>query len=354
MKRRNIKLLEQLVKIPSPSGFEREIADFIHAELAPYLPKTRIKVDSHNNVIVIIKGTLDKVVMIDTHIDEIGFVVTNIDKEGIISLDHIGGGDNAIISARHLVILTENGKINAVVDRKHAHLVDDESNITIEKIHEAIVDIGIRKRRKVSSIVKLGDPVIYASSFYQLREGYYAGRGIDDKSGCYILIETIKEIIMAKKKPTPTLIFTFSAQEEIGGLRVSRLVKTYKPNMFIEVDVTFATDYPDVDERQVGRCELGKGIVLYRGVDIDKKALKLFESVARNHKIKYQLQASSGSIGYNSEEASPYGVKTVIMAIPLRNMHTPVETINAGDLNRGIQLLSQFLIHSRLKGILEE
>lgn len=357
MEKNKIKFLGNLIKIPSPSGFEEEIAEFIKQELLQYLPKTRVSVDFHNNVVAVIKGTSDRKVMIDAHLDQIGFIVTNIDRKGFISVQYIGGGDKSILSARDLVILTDKGRVNAVVNRKHAHLVENEDETTISHMHEAAVDIGMRSRTKVQSVVKIGDAIIYKPSFNQLRESYYSGCGFDDKSGCFVLIETIKNIVRSKKKPIPTLIFTFSAQEEIWGKKCRPLVKKYRPDLFIEVDVTFATDWEDDDdlEREVGKCELSKGVVLYRGVEIDKSCFKLVNSVAKHHKIKVQYQASYGSIGYTATELTHEGegIKALILGIPLRNMHTPVEIVHLQDLNYGIQLLSNFLLHRRIVGVLE-
>jgi endoglucanase len=354
MKNKNYKLLESLVKIPSPSGFEKEVAEFIREELLDIgVPRTRVKIDNQGNVIATIKGTSDKTVMIDAHMDLIGFVVNNIDKDGIISIAGIGGACNAVLTARELVILTSKGKINAVVDRKHSHLVEEEEEEEIiNKIHEAVIDIGIRKRKKVASIIKIGDPIVFKPSLNHLREGYYSGYGFDDKTGCFILMETIRQLLKSKKKPIPNLVFTFLCQEEVGGGKIKPLLKKYRPQLFIEADVTFATDYPCVDDRQVGKCELGKGIVLYRGVDIDIDTTKLLESTARTHKIKTQIQATGGGIGYTVDDVTPYGIKAVILGIPLRNMHSPTEIINLKDLKSGIDLLTNFLLHKRLKNIL--
>lgn len=348
------KLLKALIEIPSPSGFEEKIAKYIKKELLQYLPRTRVEIDFQNNVIATIKGTSDKVIMIDAHLDQIGYIVNNIDREGIINVQQIGGLDNSIISARQLIILTDKGKINAVVDRKHAHLVADEDDEAIEDMSEAYIDIGIRKRKQVQKVVKIGDPVVFKPSFFPLREDYFSGYGFDDKAGCFILMEAIKEIVRSKRKPIPTLIFTFSAQEETGGTKAMPLVLKYNPDIFIEVDVTFATDYLDYKdmERLVGKCDLGKGIVLYRGVDIDKYILKLTESIARRNKIKFQYQASTGRNGYISDEMTCYGNKVIVVGIPLRNMHTPVETVNLKDLNYGISLLKHLLLNAKLKRVL--
>jgi len=352
-----VKLLENLIKIPSPSGFEEELAKFIQKELLQILPKTRVKVDFQNNVVAIIKGTSSKTVMIDAHLDQLGFIVTNIDRKGFISVQYIGGGDVSILSARNLVILTDKGKVNAIVNRKHSHLVEDESEVQLSSLSEAALDIGPRSKKKVQSIVKIGDPVVYSSPFTQLRESYYSGHGFDDKAGCFILMEAIQEIVRSKQKPVPTLVFTFSSQEETGGAKCKPLVKRYKPVLFIEVDVTFATDWEDDSylEREVGKCELGKGLVLYRGVDIDKETFKLLSSVAKNNKIKVQYQAATGQTGYTPSYISPEekGIRVLILGVPLRNMHTPVEIVDLRDLKSGAQLLTKFLLHKKLGKILE-
>jgi len=357
MKKNQITLLENLVMIPSPSGYEEEIAEFIKHRLLKFMPKSKVSVDFQNNVTAVIEGTSDKVVMIDAHLDQVGFAVVNVDRKGFISLKYIGGGDISILSARDLTILTDKGPVNAVVNRRHAHLVEDEEDANVSDLIEAAVDIGPRSRKKVLSAVKIGDPVVYRAPFTHLRESFYTGPGMDDKAGCYVLLETIKEIVKSKKKPVPTLVFTFSGQEETWGRKLRPLLKKYKPDLFIEVDVTFATDWEDEDDlqREVGRCDLCAGPVIYRGVEIDKSCFKLVSSVARTQKIKTQVQASAGSIGYTSTEVTHEGdgIKALILGIPLRNMHTPVEIVNFRDLTYTTRLLTEFLLHRRIEKVLE-
>jgi endoglucanase len=353
-----IKLLKSLIEIPSPSGFEQEIANFIRQELIKVLPRTRVQVDFQNNVIATIPGTSDRTVIIDAHLDEIGFIVKNVSKGGYISIDYIGGGDESILSARHLTILSEKGTINAVVNRRHAHLNNNDEEADISRICEAQVDIGVRKRREVFKKIEIGDPVVYKSYFNQLVGDYYAGYGFDDKAGCFILIETIKEIVKSKRKPPVNLIFVFSSQEEVWTSKLRPIVREYKPDLVIEADVTFASDYLGEEELEIetGRCDLGGGIVLYRGVDIHNPTLKLMRNIARKHKIKTQIQASGYNIGYTSTDMTyeAGGVRAVILGIPLRNMHTPVETINLKDLDYGTKLLTNLLLSQNLRSVIEK
>jgi len=356
MRKNKIDLLKNLISVPSPSGFESRIAEFIKKELLKYIPKTKLKIDNQKNLIVTIEGKVKKSIIIEAHADEIGFIVTNVDSKGLISLQYIGGGDTQILTARHLNILTSKGIVNAVINRKHSHLIGDEDDEKIDNIHDAQVDIGIRGRKNVLKQVKIGDPVVYQPIFEKLSEDkkqgqFVAGYGFDDKSGCFILIETIKEIIKSRKKPEYTLHFVFSAREEIGN-PPKKLTRELKPELYVGLDVTFATDYGEGLEKEVGRCELGKGIVVYRGVNIHNETVKLLDRIAKKNKIKIQYQASVGNMGYNATSMVDICDRIVNISQPLRSMHTCVETINLKDLNYGIQLLKHFCLSKELKRVL--
>ncbi len=349
-------LLESLIHIPSPSGFEEEIADFIFGYVSQFVSDDMIEIDAQNNVIVTFDNGSDKTVMIDAHSDEIGFMVNNVDRLGSISLEYIGGGDTTIISARHLKILTNNGVVNAVVDRKHSHLVADEDDINIYHPSEADVDVGLRDREKILKMIQIGDPVVYASMFRALTKDFYAGGAFDDKAGCYMLMRAIEQLAKSKVKVDTNVVFVFSAQEETGTSKLLPIVRKVKPNLVIEIDVTFATDYGSEDalEKEAGRCELGKGMSLYRGVDIDKKCWGLMTEVAKKNKLSYQVQACCGAIGYTSLSMTgeANGVKALVMGIPLRSMHSPCEIINMKDLNSGSKLLTKFLQAKKLNEVL--
>lgn len=352
----NKDLLNSLLNIPSPSGYEREIADFIYGYLSQFVPEGQMEIDKYNNVIVTFDNGSDKTVMIDAHSDEIGFMVGNVDKYGSISLQYIGGGDTTILSARHLDILTEKGIVPAVVDRKHSHIVADEDDENIYHETDADVDIGTRDREAILRKVKIGDPVVYRPSFRELTNGYFTGYGFDDKSGCFILIKSIEQLVKSRVKPQVNIVYVFSAQEETGTSKLFPVVHKIKPDLVIEADVTFATDYGDRDgmERECGKCELGKGTSLYRGMDVDETCWKLVTDIAKRRKIPYQVQACTGNIGYTSLAVvnEGLGCKALVWGIPLRSMHAPTEIIHMDDLVSGAKLLTYFLQSKKLKGII--
>jgi len=349
-------LLASLVEIPSPSGFEKDIAEFIYAYVSQFVSSDMIEIDSQFNVIVTFDNKSDKTVVIDAHSDEIGFMVNNVDRLGSISLEYIGGGDTTIISARNLKILTDNGIVNAVVDRKHSHLVANEDDVNIYHPSDADVDVGLRDRKKILKMIQIGDPVVYESCFRPLTKDFYSGGAFDDKAGCFMLMRVIEQLVSNKKNIDTNVVFVFSAQEETGTSKLLPIVRRIKPNLVIEVDVTFATDYGSEDdlEKEAGRCELGKGVSLYRGTDIDRKCWKLITEVANNNKIPYQVQACSGAIGYTSLSMTGEGkgVKALVLGIPLRSMHSPTEIINMKDLTSGAKLLTKFLEKKNLNDAL--
>ena len=358
MRKNKIDLLKNLIEIPSPSGFEDKMVEFIKNELLKYLPKNKLKIDNQKNLIATIDGKIKNAILIEAHMDSVGFIVTNVDNKGFISLQYIGGADKQILSARHLNILTSKGIINAVVNRKHAHLVTDEDDEKIDNLYEVNVDIGLRGRKQVLRYVSIGDPVVFLPIFKLLTKDEKQGQSIagscfDDKSGCFILIETIKEIIKSRKKPEYTLQFVFSAREEIGN-PPKKLTKVLNPILYVGVDVTFASDYgDDFLEKRIGRCQLGKGIVIYKGVNIHDKTVKLLTNIACKHKIKVQFQASVGNCGYNATEMIHICDRVVILAPPLRSMHTNVETINLKDIQAGTRLLEKFLLSAKITNILK-
>lgn len=352
----DIQVLKNLIVIPSPSGFEKNIAEFIQDTLLKLgVSPDLIQIDNHQNVIVRFDYGKKKTVLIDAHEDEIGFIVNNVDRWGSISLQYIGGGDSTILSARHLDILTKNGIVPAVIDRKHSHLVWDEDTELNYTPENADVDIGERDRDKILKKIQIGDPIVYQHNFRQLTENYLTGYGFDDKSGCFILLKTIKYLLNSKIKPSTNLVFVFSAQEETST-KLIPVIRQVNPNLIIEVDVTFATDYGAVDEleREAGRCSLGQGISLIRGVGLDEACWNLATTIAKKRKIPYQVQTNSAEIEYTSQTVAheATNAKAMVWGIPLRNMHAPTEIINFDDLETGSKLLKYFLLNKSLESVL--
>ena len=356
----NEKLLKNLISIPSPSGYEENLIKFISKELSNYVSRTKLITDFHHNLIVKIEGkNPNQKIMIDSHTDTLGFMVFNIDKEGYISIIPIGGHDISLIRGRKVLVIPEKGKsFEAIIETKHAHLIDyqEEKEEIPDKVTDVTLDIGVRKIKQVKKYLSIGDPIIIKPDFSNIVEDYFSGAGFDDKAGVYVLMQVIKELKRQRKKPMVDLYFAFSSQEEIGCKGAKELVRRYKPNLFVGIDVTCATDSYSVDEREAGRCELGKGITLIKGVNIHKLSLKLMQNIARCNKIKVQYQANNGDESTDADVVGNEldGIRILNLGIPCRNLHSPVEILNSKDLNYSIRLHKSFLLSKKLGKVIEK
>ena len=352
---KEIMLLQSLVDIPSPSGHEDEISEFVKKELLKFLPKSAVEIDYNKNVIARIYGKdKTKSVLFDAHIDTIGFIVMNVCDSGIITLGPLGYGDNQILTARHLTILTDNGPVNAVINRKHSHLITDEDEEKVDLMWEAEIDVGIRGREQVLKYINIGDPVVYKPYFEPLLGANIAGYGFDDKAGVFVVLDTIKKIVASKKQPPVNLVFTFTAQEETNS-KIKPLITQLRPDLVISADVTFATDYGWGEwlDKQAGKCDLEEGPVICRGLEMHKPTYLLMEKLAKANKIPFQTQANADAYSITALMITEQGPRAMSLGIPLRNMHTPVETINMYDLMHASKLMKNFLLNRDLGKILE-
>jgi len=360
MKNTELKLLKSLIELPSPSGMERKLAHHIKNELSNYMSKDKIIIDFHNNVAVLIGGKdKKKTVMIDAHLDTLGFLICNIDKDGYISLSPVGDYDLTILRGRKVLVISDKHRpFDAVIGTKHAHLIDDNNpeEQLPKKISDLTLDIGVRTRSQVMKYISIGDSVIIKPEFDNLLEEYYSGSGFDNKAGVFILMETIKQLKRRGERPAVNLIFSFSSQEELGWRGARELVRRYRPSLFVGVDVTCATDIYEVEEREVGRCDLDSGIMLNKGINIHKPSLSLMQSLARVNKIKVQYQATAGDEGFNADIIANEndGIRVLNMGVPCRNLHSPVEIVNFQDLVFGVRLLKSFLSSKKLGKVINK
>ena len=352
MKEQNINILQNLIEIPSPSGYENDIAKHIKKYLSSFISEDKIEIDFRNNVIVKINKGHKHTIIIDAHLDQLGFLVNNITKDGYISICSVGGYDRSILRGRKVVFI-EKPNLKGVIGAKPVHLIENTVSEIPSKVSDLNLDIGIRKYSKISKLIKPGDPLIFQPSFTKLNEDYVVGDGFDDKAGCFILIQLIKALV--KENPKVNIVFTFSSREEIGCLGAIELARRFKPDLYIGIDVGFATDVPDANEKSTGKAHCGNGLVISRGIHIHKKAEELLTKIANSDKnIKVQYEAANGRGGTNARSVATElnGIPILDLGIPLRYMHTQVEMLNLKDLEMGIRLLNKFLLHRTLRNII--
>ncbi len=344
MNKQSMQFLETLMKTPSPSGYEDKVRKIWFAEMKNYSDK--IKIDVHGNAIASVNPDKSPKIMLAGHMDELGFQVKYIDDKGFIYFDRLGGFDIGIIPGRKVRIHTKNGDVLGVTGKKAIHLLEKEEREKVLKPHQLYIDIGAKDKDEVKKLIDIGDPITYDPNFEEMRNDIYTSRAFDDKIGAFVVAEVMKNIFKRRNELKASLFSVATVQEEVGlrGARTSAY--GIHPDIGIAIDVCHATDTPDVEMKKVGEVKLGEGASITRGPNINPKVFELLIKVAKDKKIKYQVESNSHPTGTDANviQVTREGVATGLVSIPCRYMHTYTEVVSIKDVENAINILTEFCL----------
>lgn len=329
-------LLKALLETNSVSGYEEEAQALVKKELAAYAEE--ISNDATGNLIAVINRDAAKRILLTAHIDEIGLIVSRIDNEGFLHVQKAGGITPNLYLGQPVKIKTAERFINAAV------LTNEKLNKKEElKVEDLLLDIGCKSKADAEQYVKVGDPIAADFGLKELTNGRFCGRALDDRLGVYIIIEVLKRLKGCKLK---NAVYAVSAVgEETTSRGAYWAAQRIKPDLAIAVDVTYTNDYDSDEGSNAPDVALGKGPVLCHGSIVDKKVNAYFAKLAAALKIKLQYEVASSRTGTDADEMhfTNNGVKTVLVSIPLRYMHSAVEVADSQDAEAIITLLVEFL-----------
>jgi putative aminopeptidase FrvX len=330
-------MIMELCALPSPAGFEGKAFERVQALLAPYVDE--IKTDAMGNLIAVRRcGKPDaKKLMLDAHMDEIGLIVTGHD-EGFLRFSSIGGVDQRMLPAREVKVLTE-PPIFGVIDTLPVHTLTDEEMEKSIDADKLFIDVGLTQEEAVEK-VPLGTPVVYAGGVNELMENILCGKSLDDRSCVSIILKTMEEL--AGKDLSVDLYCLISTQEELGTRGATVGAYTVAPDYAIALDVTFAAT-PDTKKGET--MELRKGAAIGVGPNMHRTLTQQLIDFAKAQEIPYQLEIMGGSTGTDGWpiQVSREGVATLLVSLPIRCMHTPVETMDLADAENIVKLLTGFI-----------
>ncbi len=341
MRKESLKFLEQLLDAPSPSGYEQPAQRVFREYVAPFCDE--LTTDVMGNVFGRIAGkgkNLPKV-MIVGHTDEIGLQIKYIDDKGFLYFAAVGGVDAHLTPGKRVFVHTAGGALPGVIGKKPIHLMDNKDRETVVKLESQYIDIGAGDKKEAQKLVRVGDAVTFDSVFTRLHGDKVASRGFDDKAGCFVVAEVLRLVAASGKKLPVDLYGVSSVQEEIGLRGGTTSCYTINPDIGICVEVDFATDQPDVEKKHNGEVALGKGPILARGANINPHLFELLSKAAEREKIAIQHTATPRATGTDANvmQISRGGVATALVKIPLRYMHTSVETLSLSDLEAAAKLI---------------
>jgi endoglucanase len=341
--------LFELLRTPSPSGFEEKAANVWKEYVNPFCWKVESGV--YGNTVAYTNGIgrqFGPKVVLFGHIDEIGLMVNYINDDGFIYVAMIGGVDRANLIGRAVTIHTSDGPISGVIARKAAHLLEEDECDTIPKLSKLPIDIGAISGEQAKELVSIGDPVTVDAEPQMLLNNRIVSRGLDDKVGAWVVAEVLREISYLQEQTF--VVGVASVQEEIGLHGASMFASSPNPpGLAIAIDVMHASDIPDSDKETNGEIKLGDGPIISLGGPISKTMSRGLRDVAEANGIKYQLDIRPGYTGTDADGIflKNGGIPTAVVSIPNRYMHSPVEMVQIEDLDGAVRLIKEWCVSSK-------
>lgn len=335
----NTQLFKQLCEATGASGFEYGIRDLIIEVMTPLADE--ITVDNIGNVTALIKGKSSaKSIMCAAHMDEIGFIVRHIDDNGFIRILPLGGFDPKTLTAQRVIV---HGKkdLPGCMGVKPIHVMSPEERTKMPAVTDYVVDLGMSKE-EVEKYVSIGDSITRVGDMIEMGDCLNV-KSIDNRGGCYLLIEAIRAIKAAGKTPDYDLYAVFSVQEEVGLRGAQAATLAIAPTFAFALDVTIAFDTPGSGAHD--KCTvLGKGtaVKVYDGTIItDSRMVKFMTALCEENNIPYQLEllAAGGTDAGAMQKFTAGGAITGAISIPVRNVHQSIEMAHKTDIQASVDLL---------------
>jgi len=328
--------LESLLSTASPSGYEtagqRVWIEYV-SEFAD-----EVWTDDYGNAVAVHEGSGEgPEIAFGGHGDEIGFIVRDIDDNGFLRIARIGGSDRTISQGQHVTIHSDE-PIQGVIGQTAIHL-RDVGKEEYSDISEQFVDIGAESAEEAKELVEVGDPITFSTELFELHGSRLSARGMDNRVGTWSAAEGLRRA--AEADVDATIYAVSTVQEEVGIKGAQMVGFDLDPDAAIAVDVTHATDNPDVKGKHKGPVELGAGPVVSRGSANHPNVVELARQAAETGEVDIQLQATGTRTGTDADGfyTSRGGIPSLNIGIPNRYMHTPVEVVDTEDLDGVAQLL---------------
>jgi endoglucanase len=339
-------LLRELSEAFGVSGCEDEVRGVIVEAIKDHVDEYRV--DALGNLIATKKSHQPSAishqlkVMVAAHTDEVGLMITHIEEEGgAIRFQPVGGIDDRILLSK--VVLIGKDRVSGVIGVKPTHLLKEEECQQVVKVDQMAIDIGTKSKEEAEKVIKIGDYAVFATEFCPLTEDglrTVKGKAFDDRAGCAVLIEVLKE-----RYPFD-LYGVFTVQEEVGlrGARVAAYA--VEPDVAFALEGTICDDLPKKkDVSPSTRLGAGPAItIMDRSFIADRGLVKLLVETAEELGIPYQFkQPGVGGTDSGAIHLVKEGVPSATVAVPCRYIHSPVCLLSLEDLENTVRLMKAAL-----------
>ena len=323
----------------APTGFEsggqRIWSDYVAAFC------DEMHLDDYGTAYGVINPGRDTRVVIEAHADEISWFVHYITDQGFIHVIRNGGSDPHVAPSKRVKVFGDKGVVPGIFGWPAIHTRSGDSKLQ-PKLDTIFVDVGADSKEAVQALgIDVGSVVVFDDDLMELGDDLIVGRALDNRMGGFCIAQVARLVREHSLELPFSLYVVNSVQEEIGLRGAQMIANKLKPNAALVVDVTHDTNTPHIDKKKHGDTKLGGGPAVTYAPAVHQKLLKLLLDSARDEDIALQRQAASRATGTDTDAFaySGPGVPSALVSIPLRYMHTTVETAHRDDVAGVVSLL---------------
>ncbi|MBN1169395.1 M42 family metallopeptidase [Candidatus Micrarchaeota archaeon] len=338
----DFELMGRLSEADGVSSQEEGIAEIMKDEFRKR--GLKVEVDNFGNVLAY-KSISKNPLVIAAHMDEIGLMAKHIDKKGFIRFIKIGGIDDRSLVNQQVLVKTRKGLVPGVIGSKAPHVMKPDERKGLLEYGNLFIDVGAADKKEAAALgIEIGNTVTFPTKFMRLGKKMISGKALDDRIGCYVLLE------LARQLPKNTILVG-TTQEEVSTFGKGAKIASYRldPGAFIAVDVTIAGDHPEMKlEDAPNELSKGPSIVLTewagRGNIADARLVQKTMECARKNRIKFQVDVFEGGA---TDAASVHnmkgGVPSIALCVPTRYIHSTVGVAHIDDIENCSKLLKKLI-----------
>ncbi len=349
MNKKSREFLFKYLNNSSPTGYEQSGQKIWLDYIKPYTDS--YFTDIYGTAVAVVNPDAKYKVVIEAHADEIAWTVHYITDEGYIYVVRNGGSDAVIAPSKRVNIYTDKGIVKGVFGWPAIHVRERGKADTMPEIDNIFLDVGATSKTEVEELgIHVGCVATFEDELIDLNDKFWTGRALDNRIGGYMIAEVARKIHKNKDKLDFGLYIVNAVQEEVGLNGATMISRTIEADVAIVTDVCHDTASPMYNKLKQSDVRCGRGPVLTYAPAVQNNLLKHIISTADENKIPFQRLASSRATGTDTDAFaySGKGTASALISIPLKYMHTTVETASKKDVEAVIELMYQSVI--RLKG----
>ena len=331
-------LLKRLCDAHGVSGYEHQVRTIVQESFGPFADQTYV--DTLGNVVAVKRGSGTDprpAVMLAAHLDEIGLIVLEV-EEGFIHFEQVGGYDDRVLPGQEVVVHGRR-ELTGVIGVPPPHVLTRAERDKPTPADKLLIDVGLPPE-EVGRLVRVGDLITMKAELVELRGGLVAGKALDDRASVAAVAVCLEELSRMHHSWDVYAVATVQEEVTYGGA----ITGTYglKPQIGVALDVTFAHQ-PGVPDDMT--FEMGKGPTINYGPNFHPKLSDGLVEAAKSLEMAWQMEPSPRPGGTDAYvmQISREGIPAALVSIPLRSMHTPVETGAIKDIERAGRLIAAFI-----------